>query len=186
MAVKFSKCRKVRVFPKAQKSEATQIWWSNSEYEEFHKVCWRTIHLVRGGASIDTSNKEYCPRGLEHWSEDKRQQRQNQRMQLVKVVLREQERQKIDSVDDPVAIAKLCEEAALACQFEAHIVGLRDEDEARHHETITAAVPPATTRRKRSEKRPLCIDGRSTEHPSRRTALVDTLRRGSKRITPKR
>jgi hypothetical protein len=173
------------VFPKAKKSEAPQIWWSNSEYEEFHKTCWRTIHLVRGGANLETSN-DYYHRGLEHWSEDKRQQRQNQRMLLVKLVLEEQERQKIDGVDDPVAIAKLCEEAALACQFEAHVVGLRDEEEARHHDTTTTVAPPATTRRKRSEKRPLCIDGRSTEHHSRRTTLVDTDRRRSKRMTSKR
>ena len=90
-------------------------------------------------------------------------------------VLEEQSRQSESGINNPQALAKVYEDASLACQFEAHVVGLRDEDEIRQQrqqEEARQIRPTAKTlspKKKKAAKRPLNIDGKSTECLRRRS-----------------
>ena len=169
MPLKFSKSRKVRVFPKVTESERNQVWWCDAEYQKNHKVCWRTVDLVKDGANLATSNS-YCARGLEHWPDDKRRARMGRRKHALLAVLEEQSRQSESGINNPQALAKVYEDASLASQFEAHVVGLRDEDEIRQQrqqeesrQIRPTGKPSLSPKKKKAAKRPLNIDGKSTE-----------------------
>ena len=183
MAVKFSKSRKVRVFPKVAEAEKHQVWWCDAENQKHHKVCWRTVDLVRDGANLATSNS-YCARGLEHWPDDKRRARMERRRMAVLVVMEEQSRQVESGTVDPQRLAKVYEDATLACQFEAHVVGLRDQDDItqqRQHQE-SRKVKPSTTlspkKKKKTKRAVINIDGKSTECLRRRSRQSRTSQKG--------
>ena len=121
--------------------EIEASWYRKEDFTRMSDDVGEIANLVAKG--VDTRNgEELSIRGLEHLvEEDVADYRAEKMIESIDAVLDEQDEQRDEGVFNPDAIAQLYTEIVSPLLREAHLVGLRDEQEA----TAAAEQIPDTT-----------------------------------------
>ena len=153
--VTFAVNRRVKVYPKVNESLYRDVWWQPIDYQRFRQSCMATLEREASRTSIICSDN-YCTRGLENWPSDKFKIRRQLIQKSKLAVLHAQAEQRKAGLVDPEGIAIAFQGFSKDCHEDAHVQGLKDQQEVLERPR-KRNLTPARKRRLAS------VDGHSRE-----------------------
>ncbi|KAG7351110.1 hypothetical protein IV203_010470 [Nitzschia inconspicua] len=105
-------------------------WYAEEDLQEIFNHCVDTVRKMVNGFVLNEDDG-YSPRGLEYKTPTGAKIRKENKARGIRIVLDEQERQRIEGVIDPERLAKLYSDAAADSRRAYRLMAMKDQEEAR-------------------------------------------------------
>jgi hypothetical protein len=105
-------------------------WYVEEDLQDIFNHCVDTVRMMVNGLVLD-EEKGYSPRGLEYKTPTGAKTRKHNKSRGIRAVLDEQERQRVEGVNDPERLAKLYYESAADSRRAYRLLAMKDQEEAR-------------------------------------------------------
>lgn len=125
--------RRVRHLNDTSQEEMAKVWYNKAEYDRMRRNMIVTVKMLMVGICLESNDKDYCGRGLEHRTRAGASRRKVNKTRANDAVLEEQDRQRARGMMNTEAMRQVYIQANLLCRLAAFEMGVNDRDEARLH-----------------------------------------------------
>ena len=156
-SVSFAGMVHVRPIP-SNEDLADELWWNARDFQYFKRRCREDLDMLQ-----QTDEEEWevcCFRGLESFARAKL--KHTRRAIAFQAVMEEQLVQWEDDSENPEFISEVYRKASLECEKEAHLIGLKDMQDA--IQVFQEIIPATPTNSPKFQSRRHQIRGRVRSH----------------------